>query len=152
MSKFTKGKEERLLELLNEELKLFERMREQTTKQKDLLERDDMTAFDKSLDIRQELIEKINGLHQESDILMQSYMSYCKTQSGKKNEAIDKLWEGLRSGISECHEQNVKNMAAIKEKKEEFKKRISELDTSKKTLDAYALTVPGNSELFDKKT
>ena len=152
MSKYTKISETRLLELLREELELFAQMREQTIKQAGLLAADDVEAFDKSLDLRQGLIEKINGLHQESDVLMQSYISYSTAPSGKKSGAVDEARAKLRSIITECHDQNTKNIALIKEKSEGHTKRIEELSTSKKTLGAYALTVPDNSELFDKKT
>ena len=152
MIKFTQDKEKRLLELLEKEFGLFEQMLEQTMKQTELLALDDVFAFEKSLDTRQELIEKINGLHQESDVLMQSYISYSAAPPGKKSAAIDKATAKLRGILSECHEQNAKNIASIKERAEEHTQRIAELGKSKKTLGAYALSVPDNSEFFDKTT
>ena len=74
--KFSSKEEARLLELLGEEQAIFERIRALTGEQATLIAADDMEAFNGSLDSRQELIEKINGLHQETNVLMQSYISF----------------------------------------------------------------------------
>ena len=72
MSKFSREDEMRLIKLLSDEHALFGQIRALTEKQSAFLKQDDTDAFEGSLDERQELIEKINGLHQETKVLMQS--------------------------------------------------------------------------------
>jgi len=152
VSRFSRDDEARLLELLGEELEIFERIRGLTGKQAELLSADDIEAFDESLDRRQILIEEINGLHQEASGLMQSYISFSGAGGGSKIDAVEIAAERLREVISECAEQNEKNTAAAKEMAEDYIKRIGKLSLSRKSLGAYALNVPNNSELFDRKT
>ena len=152
MSKFDKGNEERLIKLLEEEKELFVKMKEQTVKQMELLAADEIEEFSESLDLREKLKEKINGLHQESDTLMQSYISSLAPGGRGKVKAIEKLKDEIREIISECKEMNDKNFKTAKSKIEEYTKRIKELDTSKKTFNAYTIDIPDNSELFDKTT
>ena len=152
MSKFNREAETRLISLLEEKLKLFEQMKEQTVKQTELLVQDEIEAFSESLDLREKLKEKINGLHQESEVLMQSYMSSCQAGGRGKVRAIDTLKEKLREIIEECQSINEKNYESAKGKIEDYTKRLKELDTSKKTFNAYTLDIPENSEHFDKTT
>ena len=151
MNSFPKDKESRLLALLRQELELFQRIREITGKQTEMLADEDIEAFDESLDSRQALIEEINGLHQESDILMQSYLSFSGSAGGQKIGAIEEVAGQLRGVIEECTELDSKNMALSKEKAEEFVKQIGKLSQGRKGLGAYIHNVSQNSELFDKK-
>ena len=141
-----------MIALLGEELAVFEQIRDLTGKQTDLLAVDDVKALDESLDRIQELIGKINGLHQESDVLMQSYISFSDSAGGGKDPGIETAVEKLRGVIAECAELNEKNTTLAKETAEEYIKRIGKLSLSRKSLGAYAAQVPNNSELFDKKT
>jgi len=149
---FPRDKQTRLLELLGEEQAIFERLRELTGEQTDILAADDVEALDESLDRRQELIEKINGLHQESDVLMQSYITFSESADGGKVTAIETAAEQLRGVIAECVELNGSNLTLAKETAKEYVKRIDELSVGKKSVGAYAQNVPNSSELFDKKT
>jgi transcriptional regulator of NAD metabolism len=144
--------ETRLLEMLKEELGLFEQMKAQTVKQTELLAEDKIDEFIESLDKREELKEKINGLHQESNVLMQYYISSTVRGGRGKVRAIDKLREQNRVIIAECHKINEENIKAAGEKMEEYTKRLKEMDTEKKTFDAYTVDIPDNSEHFDKTT
>jgi len=152
VNEFSRNDETRLLKLLGEEQELFEQIRGLTEAQTQLLAADDIEAFDKSLDSRQKLIEKINGLHQETNILMQSYTSFSKFRSGNKSGAIETAVQRLRGSIAGCAEINEKNTATAKGMADEYTKRIGKLNLSRKSLGAYSLNVPNNSELFDKKT
>ena len=152
MNKFSQEKQSSLLKLLEEEMAVFEQIRELTEKQTDLLAVDDAEALDETLDRRQELIEKIKGLHQESDVLMQSYISFSKAAGGGKDVKIETAAEKLRQVITECAELNERNMASAKETAEEYIKRIGKLSLSRKSFGAYAPQMPNSSELFDKKT
>jgi len=159
---FTSKEETRLLELLVEEQVIFEQIRALTGIQAELLAADDVEAFNYSLDSRQELIEKINGLHQETDVLMQSYIAFSgqeegaggagETGAGAKSAGVEAAMELRRSLIAECAAMNARNSAAANEMAEKYSKRIEQLDLSRKSLGAYALGVSNNSELFDKKT
>jgi len=144
--------EGRLLVLLGEELDTFRQIGSLSIKQAEMLAADDMEAFEGSLERRQGLIEKINGLHQETDFLMQFYIAFSGSEDGEVSDAIESTAGQLREAIADCVSTNDKNMVAAKEKAEEYIKRIGKLSLSRKSLGAYAQAVPNNSELFDKKT
>ena len=171
MNNFPRKKEERLLELLGQELELFGRIREQTAAQAELLKADDSEGFGRSLDERQGIIEKIDGLHQECDALMQSYISFSDPQGdrpatasggagpsgaapsgGGKIEKIERAALRLREAIAECVELNDKNAALAQDMAEEYIKQIGNLSLKRKSLGKYALGVPNNPEHFDKMT
>ena len=150
MSKFESVEIKQLSELLGEELKIYGQIRKLTEKQTGLLAKDDITAFNSSLDKREELIEKIKGLHQEKDPLMQSYISL--SSGGNGNEEIEKLKGQIREIITDCSRINDENMAAMKEKTEDHIKRIDEQSAKRKGIGGYAQSVPNTPEVFDKKT
>ena len=150
MSLFSGNDAARLLDLLNRELEAFGRIRELAEEQTELIAEDDIEAFDKSLDRSQEIIEKINGLHQESDSLMQSYMS--SVNAGGRDGRIDAAAEQLRGAIAECAAMNEKNINSAKERTGEYTKRIGELSLSRKSLGSYMNNTLNNSEIFDKMT
>ena len=152
MINFSRETEVKLLELLEKELGLFERMRELTEEQSELLAVDAMEDLESSLDGRQGLIEKINGLHQESDSLMQSYALFSGSGGGDRIEAVETLLARINEEIAKCSGLNEENTNAAKEKAEEYIRRIGKLSLSRKSLGAYALNVPNSPELFDKKT
>ena len=152
MNDFSQIDESRLLVLLGEELDIFRQIGSLSIKQAEMLAADDMEAFEGSLERRQELIEKINGLHQDTDLLMQSYISFSDSAVGGVSDAIETTAGQLREAIADCVNTNDKNMVAAKEKAEEYIKRIGKLSLSRKSLGAYAQAVPNNSEFFDKKT
>ena len=144
----------RLLELLGEETELFERIYKLTQKQAELLaaDDDDISAFNNSLDSRQELIERIKGLHQESDPLMQSCMFMANSTDRNSIEVIEKVVAQRQAVIEKCVVLNDKNTAAAKEKSEVFTKRIGKLSLSRKSIKVYTPDIPNKPELFDKKT
>ena len=152
MSKFNKDMETHLLELLNKELKLFEKMKEHIKKQTELLASDMIEEFNKDLESAEKLKEKINGLHQESDVLMQSYITSVKSGERGKIKEIDDQRDKIRDIITECRDINEEIQKTAGDKMTEYTKRIKELDTSRKTFGAYALALPDNSVYFDKTT
>jgi hypothetical protein len=152
VSGFPVDKEARLLELLGQELDLVKQMRGLTERQTELLAEEDIDAFEKSLDVRQALIEKIDGLHQESDILMQSYMSSLSAQGRKKSGAIETTSGQIRETIAKCAEIDEKNASAAKEKAEEYLKQVGKLSMERKSIGAYVQQVTTTSEMFDKMT
>ena len=152
MNGFTKENETRLIGLLDRENELFRRIDELTKEQAKQLEEDDIEAFDKSLDRGQELIEQINGLHQESDSLMQSYISYRDSAGGMEITAINEAAARLSSVIESCVALNDKNTITAKEKAEGYTGQIGKLSLNRKGIGAYIQGVPNTSELFDKRT
>ena len=152
MSEFSQDRRARLLELLDKEIELFGRIYELTVKQAELLAADDIEAFDKSLDNRQTLIEKINGLHQDTGILMQSYVSFADSNSGKKIDAIEKAEAKRMDILTQCASLNEKNSLAANEVTETYTKKIDKLTMTRKGLEIYTPGMTNNSELFDKKT
>ena len=151
MSKFASSDKERLLKLLSEKLKIYKQIRKLTEEQTELLEKDDIEAFDSSLEKRAKLIEKINGLHQESETLMQSY-ALAAEESKDKNSDINKLEKDIRDILKECANLNDNNIAVMKEKTQEHIKRIDEQSAKRKGVGGYVQSVPNTSEVFDKKT
>ena len=141
---------ERLAELLENELGLYVQIRELTEKQTEILAKDDIDAFEGSLDKRAELIEKIKGLHQEAEPLMQSYVS--SAAGGSKNDNITMLKEQIRAALEECNTLNNTNIALMQEKTEQHTKKIDEHSAKRKGIGGYAQSVPNTPEVFDKKT
>ena len=152
MRSFSSDDKARLLELQNEELETLKHIRELTEKQTELLRTDDIEAFGVSIDSRQALIEKINGLHQESDILMQSYISFAGAAGTAKIDAIEEMNRQLAEVLAGCVELNDKNAIMAKEKTADYMKQIGKLSIGKKSIGAYVQGVPNDSQLFDKKT
>ena len=141
----------RLLELLDREFEAFGQMLEMTAKQTELIEADDIETFDKSLDTRQKLIEKINGLHQESTPLMQSYISYSNSAGGGAINRIEDARSRLGDIVSECASRNDSLLAAAKEKAGTYTSRIDKLSMGRKSMGAYIQSVANTPEMFDKK-
>ena len=151
MIEFSSADMERLAILLKKELEIYEQIRDLTGKQTELLAKDDIDAFDSSLDKRAELIEKIKGLHQDSEPLMQSYVSF--SADGKNtNSKITNLKEQIREVLEECNTLNTDNIATMQEKTEKHTKKIEEHSAKRKGIGGYAQSVPNTPEMFDKKT
>jgi len=149
VSKFTSA--ERLSELLSDELEIYGKILKLTEEQSKLLAKDDIEAFDNSLDKRETLIEKIKGLHQESEPLMQSYVSL--SSGGKeKNTEIDNLRKQIYDIIEKCAGINNENIATINEKAHEHTKKIDDQSLKRKGIGGYAQSVPNMPEVFDKKS
>jgi len=150
VSELSNNDRTRLLELLGSELEAFGQIRKLTESQAKLLLKDNISAFDDSLDKGQEYIEKINGLHQESGPLMQSYMSAVIDNDESKDEEIERLLENIREVTAECAEFNLKNTDAAKTKIDEYIKKMEKLSSSRKGIGGYAQSVPNTPEMFDK--
>ena len=150
MSELSKDNAVRLLELLKQQLEIFGEILKLTKQLTTLIEADEIAAFDESLDRRQTLIEKINELHQESDGLMQSYVSYTGSWGGENIREIDEIAEELRNVIVECAVLNESVVSDAKKKAEQYVERIDKLNLSRKSLGSYIQTVSNDPELFDK--
>jgi len=149
VSNFTSA--ERLLELLSDELKVYEKIFKLTEEQTKLLVKDDIEAFNNSLDKRETLIEKIKGLHQESDSLMQSYIS-LSSSTKEKNNKIEELKKQIHDIIKLCADLNDENITAMNEKTSEHTKKIDDQSSKRKGIGGYAQSVPNMPEVFDKKS
>jgi len=151
VSTFAAADIERFSAHLGEELELYRMIRTMTEEQAELLDKDDIEAFNDSLDKREELIEKIKGLHQESAPLMQSYVSM--TSGGKnKNKEIEKLRKQIREELEASGKLNDDNINTMKSKTEDHTKRIDKQSAKRKGIGGYAQSVPNTPEMFDKKT
>ena len=142
---------EQLAKILLKELDLYEQIHEISKTQTELLNKDDIDAFNSSLDKRAELIEKIKGLHQESEPLKQSYISFTK-KDNKSDSQIDSLLDQIKKIIESCAKLNDENIASMEEKTKEQSKKIDEQRAKGKTIGGYAQSVPNTPEVFDKKT
>jgi len=141
----------RLAELLEKELETCGLIRELTKKQTELLAMDDIEAFNESLDERERLIEKIKGLHQDSNPLMQSYVNLTAGGSDKV-EKIEDLKKQIHKIFEECNDINKKNITAMDEKIQGQSVKIDEQKAKRVGIGGYAQSVPNTSEMFDKKT
>jgi len=151
VSKFAPADKERLMKLLSEKLKIYKQIRKLTEEQTELLIEDDIEAFDSSLDKREKLIEKINGLHQESEALMQSCVSTSNDDS-EENSDIKNLEKEIHGILLDCANMNEKNIEVMKEKTLEHTRKIDEQSAKRKGVGGYVQSVPNTPEVFDKKT
>ena len=152
MSKFPPEDKKKLLEFIGREIELFGKIRELTAEQKEFLAADDMEGLNLSLDKRQQIIEKINGLHQESDVLMQSYISFSNSRGGEKIAEIESGQARIRAVLEECAELDGENALMANKRVLDYGRQIDELSTRRKGIGKYALDVPNNPEHFDKMT
>ena len=151
MSNFSPADKEQLAKLLSEKIKVYGQIRKMTEEQSGLLDKDDIEAFNVSLNKREKLIEKINGLHQDSDTLMQSYVTFSSASSGGDKE-INKLRNDIHDALKACAELNDKNIASLQSKSESQKERINKQSAKRKGIGGYAQSVPNVPEMFDKKS
>ena len=152
MQQFSKEQETRLLDFLGQASELAEHVLELAKEQTDMLASDDIGAFNDSLDRGSEVIKQINGLHQEAELLMQSYASYSDSAGGGKIEAIDKAAARFVETLEQCAQLNTRNLSEAKAKTEEFIKQIGSLSLKRKSLGLYAQNTGSSSALFDRKT
>ena len=148
MSKFEASDLKKLQENLTQELESFEQIKKLTEKIAEQIDTEKIEALDKSLSKRQELIEKINGLHQESNPLMQSYVQ----ASGLKNSEVDRLVERIRETTQICAKLNDENINTIKAMSEEQVDKIDKQSAKRKGISGYAQAIAYSPEVIDKKT
>ena len=152
MQQFSKEKETRLLDLLGQAAVLADHVLELAKEQSEMLASDDLDAFNASLDRGSESIKQINGLHQESELLMQSYASYSNSKQGGKIAAIDKAASRFVETLEQCAQLNTRNLNEAKAKTEKFMQQIGSLNLKRKSLGLYAQNTGSSSALFDRKT
>jgi len=152
VSEFARKNEERLIILLTQEAELLGKFFEESLAQEELLREDKAEEFIKSLERGGKLIEKVNELHQETHLLMQSYVSFSETEN-RKIDAVETAKDKLRDAMQKASELNEKNTAVALEKQKEFSQKISKVNQNRKSIGLYAQVSGTNrSELFDKKT
>ena len=145
--------EERLLGLLGEAAEFASQVIALEREQSKYLIADDLDAFNKSLDSVGGIIERMKGLHQETEPLMQSYASYYNSEGGSRIEAIDNAAQELVSLMEQCSAQSNSNLEDAKDKANEFVRQIDDLSTKRKSVGIYAQsTGESSSSVFDKKT
>jgi len=141
--------EVKFTKLLNDELNLLEQMKSLTEEQARYIEMDEFDELVKLLDNRQKLIEKIDGLHQETDPLMQSYISSADYGTILQ---IENLREKIKKTLTLCKEQNDRNVETLRQKSEEHAEKIEKQSAKRKVIGGYAQAAPTSSMRFDKKT
>lgn len=146
MSEFSAQDKQKLLSLLTEKQKLLSQIEQNTKEQGGLLEKDDIEAFDSSLQQSDSIIEKIKGLHQETDTLMQSYIS-----SKKRDEKIEDLKNAIEQTLKTCAEKNKALSQAAKKRQKDLSIEIEEKRSKREGIGGYAQATPTTSEVFDKK-
>ena len=144
--------EGRLLELLERATELAAQVAGLAKEQAKMLAADDLEGFNDSLDSGREVIDRINGLHQESEVLMQSYASYSNSPGGGKIDAVEAAAGRFVEALEQCAASNSRNLSEAKEKAEEFIRQIGSLSMKRKSLGLYAQHVGNSPTLFDQKT
>ena len=152
MNIFSPEEEARLLKLLGEETTVLKQIREMTLKQMDLLESGEIERLGEALDDRQGLIEQIKGLHQETNVLMQSYVTVKKAPGGKSIAAVESASSVLWDTMEETEKINRRITVAAKGAAEDFIRQIGKLSLMRKSMKKYAPELAGGSELLDIKT
>jgi len=152
LQQFSKEQEARLLDLLGQAAELAEHVLELAKEQSEMLASDDLDAFNASLDRGSESIIQINGLHQESELLMQSYASFSNSPEGGKIAAIDKAAARFVETLEQCSQLNTRNLNEAKARTEEFIRQIGSLSLKRKSIGLYAQNTGSSSALFDRKT
>ena len=152
MSDFSREKDERFLEVLGRERELFEQLFEILGEQAGLIAADDIEAFDKALEKGRNITQKIDGLHQETSLLMQSYALHSNSGDGRESDAVETLMGQLRDITAKCAELNEKITAEAKNKAAQYTQEINRLNLSRKSIGLYAQGVANNPEHFDRKS
>ena len=147
---FTTESKARLLDLLGRQQGLFAEILAVTEKYTGLISADEAEELDESIQVRQDIIGKIKGLHQESDPLMQSYISFSKSKEGKSIPEIDSAAKRLRETIAECARLNDISIAAAKEKLEEYSKDGDLKRKSRESIGLYIQGLTNAPRHFDK--
>ena len=148
MKQFESSDRNTLQEKLTQKLEIFKQIHTLTEKITEQIETDKIDLLDKSLSKRQELIEKINGLHQEIDPLMQSYIS----STVSKDEKIESLIKQVHEITTLCAKLNDENLSTIKDKSQEQVEKIDKQSAKRKGISGYAQAVGSSSEVIDKKS
>ena len=141
-----------LFESLEQNLKLFGKVREISLNQKNLIAEDDFEALNESLQKRQDVIDKINGLHRDFAPLMQSYVSFAESGGGATDSEIEKASKKLTELINECAVLNDSNMQMLKDKMKTHSEKSEKMRQSRESLGLYAQGGVNSAELFDKMT
>ena len=152
MSDFSPDKEESLLRLLGQERELFEQLFETLGEQAGLIAVDDIEAFDRALEKGRNITQKVDGLHQETSLLMQSYALHSNSENGLESDAVETLTGQLRDITAKCAELNEKITAEAKNKAAQYTQEINRLNLSRKSIGLYAQGVTNNPEHFDRKS
>ncbi|MCL1835276.1 MAG: flagellar protein FlgN [Oscillospiraceae bacterium] len=141
----------RLRELLDMEAEVSAGMLELLKQQTRLLEAGDAEELNKSLVESARLMGKFDGLHQETEPLMQSYILYLGSDGAKEDKQLEAAWQRVTELLGECSELNKKNVAEAKEGVQEYVRRIGSLSMKRESLGRYAQPTGDNSAMFDKK-
>ena len=151
MGKFSEGDFLKLIDLLTEKKKLADEFLELTCKQAEIIAAEDINALNVSIEKRQQVIEKLIGLHQEIQFLMQSYASSHAAQTEEGSRKVRQMEEQTENAIREAISKNNENAEAIKKQMEYVGQEARKIDLERKSIGMYnnisALTT---SELFDK--
>ena len=147
MMNFSSHERDALMRQLQGEMAVLISLRELTQEQAALLAADDIDAVNASLDRRQKFIEEFERLHQETEVLMQSYIS-----SQTVTAEIDGLLTQIRAELAAIAAKNDENGTAAKVKSGEYGKDISKLNLGRRGIGLYNQTVERGAEYFDKKT
>ena len=152
MSDFPREKEESLLSILGRERELFAELLETLGEQAGLIAADDIEAFDKALEKGRNITQKVDGLHQETSLLMQSYALYSNSGDNRESDAVETLTGQIRDITAKCAELNEKITAEAKNKAAQYTQEINRLNLSRKSIGLYAQGVTNNPEHFDRRS
>lgn len=155
MAAFAPEQYARIMELQQQKKTLLQEFHGLAQLQQEIIEREDTTALQGNLNRRQELITQVDTLHQELDLLMQSYPP-IRQQLGESHPQVAAL-TALQNEIQDILRQiaalDTQNQARAARQLQHFRDEIKRLSLGRKTLQSYSQgAVSLGSELFDKKT
>ena len=144
----------RLLELQRQKRELLREFHELTLQQERLIELEETAVLKENLNQRQELITEIDTLHQELNLLMQTYSEYSQ-QAGADPAAqeIGALQQESQKLLQEIAALDEQNQARTARQIDRFRDEVKRLSLGRRTIQSYNQSISAlGSELFDKKT
>jgi hypothetical protein len=133
-------------------LELLQSILNITQRQEELIEKDDMDAFERNLERRQKLMEKVDALDLSRDQILK--LLILKNKHDKAAEEITDvklLKDRIQETLSEITRLNTCTQKSAQDKLEEYRKKVKETQQAKKCLHSYSGAYPVDGIHFDTK-
>lgn len=138
-----------LVRLLEEEQRYLTQFLEITRAQAPIIEGEDIDALNKNLELRAQIIEKLDGLRPELDRL---FTEHATRPGGADGPAIEDLREQISRILEEITEIDHKNQSAMRERMDYFQVQIRRASETRKGVGAYLMSAEVfNPEFVDER-
>ncbi|MDR1117338.1 MAG: flagellar protein FlgN [Oscillospiraceae bacterium] len=143
---------DRLIKLLESKERYVKECLEITKKQREIVSAEDIDAglLTSSLNERRVNIDKIEGLHHEINVLMQSYLANGTNEIG--DSEIDALQSRIDGVITQIRELDVQSEKSIRDSMDASLSEAKRLNQNRRGIGAYgAAGYIAGPDYFDKK-